>query len=239
MRLNKYLAQSGVASRRKADELIRAATTTVNGKLIIDPAYQVADGDEVFFDGRRLELNRETKLLVLNKPAGIITSARDEKGRKTVLDLIPGKERLFPVGRLDKDTTGLLLLTNDGELANRLAHPRWGIERIYEVVVDRPLDTDECRKMERGIYIGEDEFGRAKVVEQSTDKTRTTVILSLKRGKKREIRRLFYRLNRKIFSLRRTEFGPLKLGDLPLGRWRQLNPKEIKQLKGSLNGYQG
>ncbi len=239
MRLNRYLAQCGVASRRQADELIRAATTTVNGKLVVDPAYQVQAGDQVFYDGRRLEIVAQTRILMLNKPTGVITSVSDERGRKTVMDLIPGKERLFPVGRLDKDTTGLLLLTNDGDLANRLAHPRWGIPRIYAVEIDRPLEKDECTKMERGIYIGENEFGRARMVQQATVKTRTTVILELKRGKKREIRRLFYRLDRKIYSLARTAFGPLEIGELPLGRWRQLTQREIEQLKGSIHGYQG
>ncbi len=237
MRLNKYLAQSGVASRRRADDLIKAATVMVNGKLVLDPATDIGPDDSVTFDGQAISIEQNTDFILLNKPKGVITTARDEKGRKTVLDIVPHQGRLFPVGRLDRDTTGLVLLTNDGELANRLAHPRWRIPRLYEAVFDRPFTKDEIGRLATGIYIGENEFGKAEVVEQKTVKTRTTAVLRLRRGKKREIRRLFYHLKRKLFTLRRTDFGPLKLAGLPIGHWRHLSAEEIAQLKGNLNGH--
>lgn len=237
MRLNKYLAQAGVASRRSAEALIKAATTMVNGKLVTDPARDIEPEDIVTYDGRRLSIVSKTQVIILNKPTGVITTVSDEKGRKSVLDFVPHKERLFPVGRLDRDTTGLVLLTNDGALSNRLAHPRWRIPRLYEAVIDRPLSQREIGRLSKGIFIGEGEFGKAEIVDQSTVKSRTTVILRLRRGKKREIRRLFYYLKRKLFSLHRTQFGPLNLGDLPVGQWRQLSDPEVTQLKGSLNGY--
>ncbi len=239
MRLNKYLAGCGVASRRAADKLIQAGATEVNGRLVTDPAYAVTDRDEVVYDGQKISLVTKTIVLIFNKPKGVITSTRDERDRKTVFDFIDLKDRLFPVGRLDRDTTGLLLLTNDGELANRLAHPRWHIPRIYRVEIDNQLTAREIQRMRKGLFIGGGEFGRAEVVEQHSVKSRTTVILRLYRGKKREIRRLFFHLDRKLFSLERTAFGPLELEDLPRGKWRYLSPEEIKLLKGKLNGYKG
>lgn len=151
MRLNKYLAQAGVASRRKADTLIQAGTVMVNGELEINPATNISPSDTVTFDGQKVELNQETFFILLNKPKGVITTTKDEKGRRSVLDLIPSQERLFPVGRLDRDTTGLVLLTNDGELANRLAHPRWRIPRIYEAVFDTPFSKEEIGRIADGV----------------------------------------------------------------------------------------
>ena len=237
MRLNKYLALAGVASRRAAEQLIRAATTTVNGKVVLDPAYPLGDEDIVCYDGQRLTLTHQTKVYLLNKPAGVITTSKDPHGRPTVVDLVPHKGRLFPVGRLDKDTTGLLLLTNDGELMERLLHPRYRVPRIYEVVIDRPLEKREAQKMERGLYIGEGEWGRAKVVKQTTVKKRTTLTLRMTEGKKREVRRLLTTLKRRIFNLSRVQFGPVVLGDLPLGQWRELTPEEIEKLKKYRGGF--
>jgi 23S rRNA pseudouridine2605 synthase len=231
MRLNKYLALAGVASRRAAEQLIRAATTTVNGKVVLDPAYPVGDEDVVCYDGQRLTLVNRSKVYLLNKPVGVITTSKDPHGRPTVVDFIPHKGRLFPIGRLDKDTTGLLLLTNDGELMEKLLHPRYRVPRIYEVVVDRPLEQREIQKMERGLYIGEGEWGRAKVVKQTTVKKRTTLTLQMTEGKKREVRRLLTTLKRRIFKLSRVQFGPVVLGDLPVGQWRELTPEEIEKLK--------
>lgn len=231
MRLNKYLALAGVASRRAADKLIQAATTTVNGQVVLDPAFNVSEEDVVCFDGQRLKLIRDFKVYLLNKPTGVITTSKDPHGRPTVVDLIPHQGRLFPVGRLDKDTTGLLLLTNDGELMEKLLHPRYRVPRLYEVVIDRPLEKTEIQKMERGLYIGDGEWGRAKVVKQVTVKKRTTLTLRLTEGKKREVRRLLTTLKRRIFNLRRIQFGPVSLGDLPVGRWRELSPEEIEKLK--------
>ena len=230
MRLNKYLANAGVASRRESDRLIQAATTTVNGKVVIDPAYHVQPGDVVAYDGRELRLKEETVVLMLNKPRGVITTAKDTHGRKTVFDLIRFKERLFTVGRLDKDTTGLLLLTNDGELANKLMHPRNRVPRVYEAEIEGRVDDKTVSRIKRGVFIGDKDWGRADILEQKTVKKRSIVRLQLRQGKKREIRRIFEFQDIRVFSLHRLSYGKIKLGDLPEGNWRRLTDSEIKLL---------
>ena len=164
MRLNKYLAKSGIASRRKSDELIKMATTTVNNEIILDPAYDVNDFDEIRYDGKLLQIDKEKIVIVFNKPKNVITSIRDPYNRKTVMDYIHYKKRLAPVGRLDKDTTGLLLLTNDGDLHYFLTHPKNRIIREYDVVIERLIDSEKIKRITRGINIGEGEIGKAKAV---------------------------------------------------------------------------
>ena len=231
MRLNKYIAKSGECSRRQADEFVQGGSVTVNGVLELNPAYQVYEKDDVRFDGRRIELSQEFKTILLNKPMGYITTYRDPFKRKTVIDLINLKERLFPIGRLDKDTTGLLLLTNDGNLANTLMHPKNKIPRVYELVVDKPFQSWEKRKISKKIYIGQKEWGRADILEQKKYKGRTTVTMCLHQGKKREIRRIVYRMKKNLFSLKRIQFGPIHLDNTPEGAFRELSKTEIKLLK--------
>lgn len=230
MRLNKFLAQSGVASRRESDRLIQAATVTVNGVVIIDPAYQVLPKDLVRYNEQKLAPVSSITVIKFNKPEDVITTARDPQNRKTIFNYIQSKSRLFPVGRLDKDSTGLLLVTNDGELANRLMHPRNKISRIYVVVIDKPFQKWEMDRLIKGVYIGQKDWGNAEVINQVTVKKRTTVTLRLYQGKKREVRRLIYRMKRKLFSLMRTEFGPIVLGNLPVGQWQKLTEKELTSL---------
>ncbi|RMF10750.1 MAG: rRNA pseudouridine synthase [Candidatus Neomarinimicrobiota bacterium] len=231
MRLNKYLARCGVASRREADRLIQSATTAVNGEIVLNPAYDVQPGDVVRYDGRVVTPVQEDVFLMLHKPKGVLTTASDPQGRPTVLDLVGRKERLFPVGRLDRDTTGLILLTNRGDLANRLLHPRYRVVRRYEAVIEGRLTPEQIQKVKRGIYIGEGEFGRAQVLRQRTEKKRTTVLLELREGKKREIRRLFHYLQIRLFELKRIQFGPLRLDPrLRPGHFRPLTPEETAQL---------
>ena len=231
MRLNKYIAKSGECSRRQADEFVQGGSVTVNGVLELNPAYQVLDNDDVRFDGRRIELSHEFKTILLNKPMGYITTYSDPFKRKTVIDLINLKERLFPIGRLDKDTSGLLLLTNDGNLANTLMHPKNKIPRVYELVVDKPFQSWEKRKISKKIYIGQKEWGRADILEQKKYKGRTTVTMCLHQGKKREIRRIVYRMKKNLFSLKRIQFGPIHLDNTPEGAFRELSKTEIKLLK--------
>jgi len=230
MRLNKYLAKAGVASRRESDRLIQEATTTVNGKVILDPAYLVQPDDVVAYDSKEIKLITESYVIMLNKPKGVITTAKDTHGRKTVFDLIRFKERLFPVGRLDKDTTGLLLLTNDGELANKLMHPRNRVPRVYEAEIEGRVDEKTVNRIERGVFIGDGDWGKAEFLEQKTIKKRSTVRLQLFQGKKREIRRIFEFQNIKLYSLQRLSYGKIKLHDLPEGKWRQLTDSEVKLL---------
>ena len=231
MRLNKYLAKAGIASRRKADNLIRMATTTVNGQMVLDPAYDVEQDDKIRYDGTVINPASESVVVMFNKPKGIITSLKDPNGRKTVLDYISSKYRLVPIGRLDKNSTGLLLLTNDGDLHHYLTHPKNQIRRDYEVVVERRLSSQQGKKIAQGLFIGRGEYGKAEVLSQKTKKGRTLAVLRLRQGKNREIRRIFRRLKIGMFSLHRFRFSTLELGRLKEGEYRELLPHEITELK--------
>lgn len=233
MRLNKFLAQSGIASRRKSDELIQMATTEVNGKVCLDPAYKVSPDDKVYFDGKRLVPIIDKVVLMLNKPEKVITTVQDTHGRKTVIDLIRSKIRLSPIGRLDKNTKGLLLLTNDGTLHQYLTHPSHQIPKDYEAVIEGKLTQENIIKLKRGIYIGNKEYGKAEILKQNTIKGRSTIILRLRQGKKREIRRIFFRFNKKLYSLKRIKYAKLTLGNLKEGEYRQLTTNEINSLYDS------
>ena len=230
MRLNKYISLSGVSSRREADELIKSATITVNDKVEMDPGYRVSPGDKIRYDQRILKLQENNRIVMLNKPAGFITTVKDPLKRKTIMHLVQTDERLFPIGRLDKDTTGLLLLTNNGSLANFLTHPKNKIPRVYIVEIDKILNDTEIRRLASKIYIGQKEWGKAEVLSQKKDRGRVILHLRLFQGKKREIRRIIYRLKRELFSLQRIKFGPIELAGLPVGEWRALKPSEYKSL---------
>ena len=230
MRLNKFIAKSGECSRRQADKYVQGGSVTVNGSLELNPAYQVLGADDIRFDGRRITSSEKIVTILLNKPMGYITTSHDPYKRKTVMDLINHKERLFPIGRLDKDTTGLLLLTNDGNLANLLTHPKNKIPRIYELEIDKPFESWEKKKISKKIYIGQKQWGKAEILEQKKNKGRTTVLLRLYQGKKREIRRIVYRMKKTLFSLKRTQFGPIHLDNTPIGGYRELSKAEIKLL---------
>ena len=231
MRLNKFLAHAGVASRRHSDALIQKATTFVNGELIIDPAYPVSEKDNIVFAGKKLSISKKSRIILFHKPLNVVTTTYDPQGRKIVLDYVKTVDRLFPVGRLDLLTSGLLFLTNDGELSVKLLHPKFGVPRIYEAEIEGVLDYKTMHKIAKGIFIGEGEFGRAEVLMQKKVKKRSTVHLKLFTGKKREIRRIFSFLSIRLFSLKRIQYGPISLGDLPSGNWRTLNNTEINQLK--------
>jgi 23S rRNA pseudouridine2605 synthase len=235
MRLNKYLALSGVSSRRMADDLIKAATTTVNNIVITDPAFRVNNNDIVRYDGKNIKINRAQIVIMFNKPLGVITSMDDPKNRPIVADYFPNKMRLFPVGRLDKNTTGLLLVTNNGDLANKLMHPKNLIPKIYEAETDMILDAKLISKIKKGVFIGYNQWAKAKIINQKKVKSRILVSLQLHHGKNREIRRLFNKINRKLFSLNRVQYGDLELGNLPLGNYRELNKRELNKVQRSLN----
>ena len=234
MRLNKFLAKSGIASRRKSDELIKMATTTVNEEIILDPAYNVKEKDLVRFDGRLLKIDEEKIVIILNKPKNVITSVSDQFGRKTVMHFIKSKKRLAPIGRLDKDSTGLLLLTNDGDLHQYLTHPKNQIPRQYIVVIEKIIDSSKLKRITKGLSIGEGEIGRAKVLSQKMIKGRCEARLELKQGKKREIRRIFRSVKIKLFSLHRVRFGSINIGSLKIGESRLLKENEIKNLKNKI-----
>ena len=231
MRLNKYLAKSGVASRRKSDELIQMATTTVNNEIILDPAYEVSETDEIRYDGKLLRIDKDKIVVMFNKPEDVITSVNDPFNRKTVMNYINYKKRLVPIGRLDKDSTGLLLLTNDGDLHYFLTHPKNQIIREYDVIIDNIISPEKIKRMSRGLNIGDGEIGRAKVAKQKLIKGRCNVRLILRQGKKREIRRIFRSLKIKLYKLHRVSFGGVNIGGLKESEYRLLDKKEVNQLK--------
>ena len=230
MRLNKFIAQSGACSRRQADKSVQGGSVTVNGSLELNPAYQVTKDDDVRLDGQKIIDNQTFRTILINKPEGYITTMHDPLKRKTVMELIDFKERLFPIGRLDKDTSGLLLLTNNGHLANKLTHPKNKIPRIYELEIDKPFENWEKRKIAKNIYIGQKEWGRGEIIEQKKNKGRTIVLMRLHQGKKREIRRIVYRMKRTLFSLKRIQFGPIRLDGTTIGSYRELHESEIKEI---------
>lgn len=231
MRLNKYLAHAGVASRRKADELIREGLVKVNGKVIREMGHRVQPEDKVSYDGRLLRPEKKVYVL-LNKPKDFISSAKDEKGRKTVLDLVrkATRERIYPVGRLDRNTTGLLLLTNDGDLAKKLSHPSHKVSKVYLAKLDRPLLQADFERIIKGIALEE---GVARVDElafpEPSDKTQVGIELHI--GWNRVVRRIFEELGYKVKHLDRVLFAGLTKKNLPRGKWRHLSEREVLHLK--------
>ena len=232
MRLNKYLAGSGVASRRKCETIIHSGRVKVNGIVVTNPFHLLIPGDDVLLDNRIISLPRRNIVICLNKPVGVVSTVEDKYSRKTVTDIIGHRERLFPVGRLDKDSSGVLLLTNDGDLTYQLTHPKFGVEKIYTVVIDRPLERGDIGEIESGVEMGEGEIGRAKVLapgvgSSRSDESETEVRLSLTHGKKREIRRIFAALGYTVMRLHRESFGGIQADDLSPGEWRELTAVEM------------
>jgi 23S rRNA pseudouridine2605 synthase len=230
MRLNKYVANAGVCSRRDADTYIAAGNVTVNGKPITEMGFKVKLTDEVRFDGRLLNPEKKEYIL-LNKPKNFITTTRDEKGRRTVMELISNasKARLVPVGRLDRNTTGLLLFTNDGDLAKKLTHPKYGVRKIYHVELDKNLKVDDLHKIQEGVTLDD---GEVKVDEVSyiNNAPKREVGIEIHSGKNRIVRRIFEHLGYEVVKLDRVIFASLTKKDLPRGHWRPLTPQEVINL---------
>lgn len=234
VRLNKYIAQSGYCARRKADEYIEQGKVKVNGEVVNELGIKVLPSDEITINGKPLR-RQHLYYVLLNKPKGTVTTTSDEKGRKTVMDLVedavPEGIRIFPVGRLDRDTTGVLLFTNDGELATRLMHPSFKVEKIYQVTTSSPVEFDVLEKMvEQGVMLEE---GLAKVAFAAftDDEDHRKVGLVLHEGKNRQVRRMFTALKHEVVQLQRTHYGDLNLKGLKRGQYRILNDKEIKSLR--------
>lgn len=229
-RINKLLAAAGLGSRRQVDELITDGRVEIDGKTITQVGVKVdADIAKISVDGEALKRHRPLYFAV-NKPAGVLCTNSDPEGRPRVIDLVPGQNRLFPVGRLDSSSTGLILLTNDGELAQRLAHPRNSVPKSYYVVVAGQVEMDSMRRLQRGIYLAE---GFARVDGAKIRRVRkgcTEIEITLSEGKNREIRRVLARLGHKVITLRRLAIGPLRLATLPEGSYRPLSQEEVVQL---------
>jgi 23S rRNA pseudouridine2605 synthase len=229
MRLAKYLAHAGVASRRAAEELIRAGRVSVGSEIVTDPARDVDESSDVRFDGDRVA-PESLEVHMLNKPAGVVSTAKDTHGRKTVTQLVPSARRLYPVGRLDAETTGLILLTNDGELANRLTHPRYGVPRTYLAHVDGgSVPEHKLRKLREGVDLDDGRTAPAKVRQVE----RGVLELTIREGRKRQVRRMCDAIGHPVTELTRIAFGPLRLKDLAPGKHRRLTQAEIERLRQS------
>jgi len=226
VKIAKYLAQAGVASRRKAEALVKQGLVSVNGKISADPALRVnPKTDKILYGGKPLSPAQKVYYL-LNKPAGYTCTAQDPHAEKLVGELVPAEPRVWPVGRLDKMTSGLLILTNDGDLALSLTHPRYRVEKEYEITADFPLTEDEIAAVQKGVSL-EDGFIRPDRFEKIGGKRYRIVIHS---GKKRVVRRIVEKIGKSVAQLKRTRVGSLELQNLPLGKWRRLSPAEIKKL---------
>jgi 23S rRNA pseudouridine2605 synthase len=227
MRLAKFLATAGVASRRASEEIVRAGRVTVDGETVSDPARDVRPDETVTVDGRPVSTVHERVVYALNKPAGVVSTARDPQGRPTVVTLVPQTERLYPVGRLDIDTTGLILLTNQGELAHRLTHPSFEVEKTYRVLVGGPaVENRALRQLRDGIELEDGRTAPARVRRVSAD----TLEITIHEGRKRQVKRMCEAVGHPVKRLERIRFGPLELGDLPRGRWRKLTDSELDAL---------
>ena len=233
-RLQKVIARAGIASRRKAEELIKEGRVKVNGKVVTELGLKVTSSDRVEVDEIQIE-KEEPVYFLLYKPRGVISSVNDDKGRKVVTDFFPHlKERIYPVGRLDYDTSGLLVLTNDGEFANILMHPKNEIDKVYVAKIKGIPSKENLRKLERGIRLEDGKTAPAKVKLLSADNKKQSAIveITIHEGRNRQVRRMFEAIGHEVQKLKRERYGFLTLSGLRTGDARELTPHEVKQLRG-------
>jgi 23S rRNA pseudouridine2605 synthase len=227
VRLAKYLAHSGVASRRAAEKLIAAGRVTVGGDVVTDPARDVDETSGVRFDGGPVG-PESREVYALNKPVGVVSTARDPGGHRTVVELVPSQRRLYPVGRLDQDSSGLILLTNDGELANLLMHPRYGVEKTYRVTVARSrVDDAALQGLRDGVELDDGPTRPAKVRRLGARELEITIA----EGRNRQVRRMVEAVGHRVGALERTAFGPLRLAGMNPGEHRRLREDEVERLR--------
>lgn len=229
------MAQCGIGSRRKCEKMIIEGLVSVNGVIEKRLGTKIDESrDRVQINGKLIKPNRNLQYVIINKPKGYVSTAWDEKARKTVVDLVKSKARLFPIGRLDIDTTGLLLLTNDGELAFRLTHPKFEVDKIYEVILDRNLAETDRKKLESGVTLEE---GRTWpcTIEFPNKRNKKLVKMIIHQGWKRQIRRMFAQINYKVMELKRVGFGPLTLNGLVVGSSRHLTTQEVNQIRNIIS----
>ena len=231
IRLQKYISQCGIASRRKAEELILQGKVKINGKTAV-LGDKVHDGDKVYVGGKRVIIPKKNyRYIMLNKPRGFITTMSDDRGRKCVAELVRGVgERVYPIGRLDKDSEGMLIFTNDGDFANKVMHPRNSIYKFYRVTVRPDVTEDQLVKLETGVELDGKKTAPAVVHVLHKEQGRVVLEMILHEGKNREIRRMCEALGLEVARLRRTQIGGVKMGMLKQGDWRDLTEKEVKNL---------
>ena len=228
MRLAKFLAHGGVASRRKAEEIVAKGVVTVGGEVVTDPARDVREGDDVRVNGAPVGAE-EREVWMVHKPAGVVSTAREPGERPAVVELVDSPARLYPVGRLDADSTGLLLLTNDGELANRLTHPRYEVAKAYRVRLLRPPADRDLERLRRGVELDDGATAAAEVRRLGERE----IEIVLREGRNRQVRRMAEAVGNRVQELCRVRFGPLQLGDLPEGAARRLSDEEVASLRRS------
>jgi len=226
LRLAKFLAHGGVASRRRAEEIVGAGRVTVDGELVRDPARDVGEADEVRVDGELVGVERR-EVWAVNKPVGVVSTAREPGHRSAVVELVESEARLYPVGRLDVDSSGLLLLTNDGELANRLMHPRYEVSKAYRVELRRPPAEDDLRRLASGVEL---EDGLTAPAELRRLGEREIEVV-LREGRNRQVRRMVESVGNRVVALKRVRFGPVGLERLDVGKARRLSDAEIEALR--------
>lgn len=232
MPLNKFVAYAGVCARRAAADLVKQGNVTVNDDKVFEPSYRVKEGDIVKVNGKRVSIQKNLVYILLNKPKDYITTSKDPQNRKTVLDIVKteGKERIFPVGRLDRNTTGVLLLTNDGELAQKLTHPSFEVRKIYEAKLDKELTKADFEKIVSGVTL-DDGFIKADALAYADTKDRSVVGIEIHSGKNRIVRRIFEHLGYSVKNLDRVMFANLTKKNVDRGKYRLLNEKEVRALK--------
>jgi 23S rRNA pseudouridine2605 synthase len=231
MRLAKFLAHGGVASRRKAEEIIAKGVVTVGGEVVTDPARDVEAGDDVRVNGAAVAAEAR-EVWAVNKPEGVVSTAREPGGRPAVVELVETEARLYPVGRLDADSTGLLLLTNDGELANRLTHPRYEVPKTYRARLQAPVAERDLERLRGGVELEDGPTSPAKVRRLGEREIEVT----LREGRNRQVRRMLEAVGNEVVGLRRVSFGPLRLGGLKVGDARRLSEDEIARLREAAAG---
>jgi 23S rRNA pseudouridine2605 synthase len=231
MRLNRFLSLSGISSRRKADSLIEQGRVEVNHKVVTNLGLRIhPHEDVVFVDGKQATLVHEHQYLVLNKPKDTITTVKDERGRNTVMDLVRARHRVYPIGRLDRHTTGVLLLTSDGDFANQLMHPRYRIPKSYRVRCETPVKREDIGKLRSGIVLSDGRTGPAEVTVLQGGKGRD-IGITITEGRNRQVRRMFEALGYEVKSLDRVAYGPVTYEGLPRGAFRKLLVNEVRSLK--------
>lgn len=234
-RLQKYLAAAGIASRRKCEELILQGKIEVNGKVVTELGTKVTDEDKIKYNGKIVKKEEEKVYILLNKPIGYVTTAKDQFSRDTVLDLVKINKRIVPVGRLDMYTSGALILTNDGDLVNKLIHPKNEVNKTYNATVAGKVSIDDIKKLEEGVIIDEDyktKPAKVKILKIDEEKNLSRIQITIHEGKNRQVRKMCEAIGKRVIALHRSKFANLEVNKLKLGEWRYLTPNEIKKLKG-------
>jgi len=232
-RLQKFLANAGVASRRKCEELILDGKIEVNGKIVTELGTKVSEKDIIKYNGQIVKPEEEKVYILLNKPIGYVTTAKDQFNRDTVLDLVKINKRIVPVGRLDMYTSGALILTNDGEFVNMLTHPKNEIDKTYNVTVKGKITNEDVEKLQKGVEI-DDEYttkpAKVKILKIDDEKILSRIQITIHEGKNRQVRKMCEAINKKVLALHRSKIGSIEVNDLKIGKWRYLTSKEIVNL---------